>query len=338
MATTSDQTHQNKSKSPDRDQNDPDDQSTYASLATEQILRYDEQDRMNIDSSNIITRLRTDLTHERQLRKDTESKLKESQNNYEEIRKKSKDMNLQLQRIHTEVIANRHEKTHLESRNQDLFSDINKFSEKIDFYKNQTNQFKMNYDREYKIRIQNEDKISDLNKQLEHLNNQLDNNHVEKRSRLIAEEQYRSAILERDRNIKRQANEIDQLTNRLAESSKMTDGIRKDKSTKDEEIMKLKNEVRKKQIASDKAIEDYLEVKKENNKNISELAAAKRELKSIEVELKQSTDQYKKKIEELDKKETEKGLLLNTMSELKAKQNHKDSKSEERILLQGGPG
>ena len=139
---------------------------TCNSLATEQILRYDDQDR-NVDATNIIARLRQDLTNERQLRKDIQSQLRQTTDNYEELRRKNKDLGLQVNRSNTEIIANRHEKTHMESRNQELAADVNKFSEKIDYYKSQSSTYKSSYDKEYKMRVQNEEAIMDLKKQIE---------------------------------------------------------------------------------------------------------------------------------------------------------------------------
>lgn len=231
------------------------------------------------------------------------------------------------------MISTRTEKTHLESRTRDMSADICKFAEKIDFYKNQISELKMNYDREHQSKLLKEEKIGELNKQVENLNLAINDYQLEKRSLKIAEDQYRSAIVERDRNIKRQSNEIDQLTNRLADSAKMTDGIRRDKTGQNEEIFRLTTLIKKEKVQNEKFSEDILDLKKSNTDVTSELSALKREFNSQALELDQSNGNYKKKIEELKQNDKAKEILMKTIEDLRHKLLSKQAKVEEVQML-----
>merc|ERR1712048_1222749 len=178
-----------------------------------------------------------------------------------------------------------------------------------------------------------EEKIKDLNSQIDNLNVAISDFQLEKRSLKIAEDQYRSAIMERDRNIKRQSNEIDQLTNRLADSAKMTDGIRRDKSDQGEEIFRLTTLIKKEKVQNEKLSEDILDLKKSNTELNSELSALKRQFNSQELELDQSNENYKKKIEELKQNDKTKEILMKTIEELRHKLLSKQAKVEEIQVL-----
>merc|ERR1712110_431399 len=84
-----------------------------------------------------------------------------------------------------------------------------------------------------------------LNAALDDANGQVSQLTSDKRSRLIAEEQYRAALLERDRTIKRQQLESEELTARLADSSKLSDVQRSDKRSANEEIERMKGILKK---------------------------------------------------------------------------------------------
>jgi len=224
-----------------------------ASMATEQILRLDDQRTMSSgtsamtedDRTALIARLRTDLQHERGLRKDVESRLSELRGEYEESRRRSRDLNNQLTRIHTEVMSMRHEKTALEGRTQELSTDLAKLADQVDFFKQQSIQDKVNYEKEVRFRMQIEEQVKEVSHALDGANGQITQLASDKRSRLIAEEQYRAAILERDRSLKRVQTEVDQLTSRLADSSKLSDANRSDKRDAQAEIERLRAQIKK---------------------------------------------------------------------------------------------
>ena len=157
-----------------------------SSLATEQILRLDENTTTTTtedERSNLISRLRGDLQHERCLRKDVETRLTELRQEYDAGRSRSRDLNNQLQRIHTEVMTMRHEKTHLESRTQELSTEIAKMSEELDYYKTQHLQAKTNYEKEIRFRLSLEEQLKEQMENLDEANSQISQLTSDKRSR-----------------------------------------------------------------------------------------------------------------------------------------------------------
>merc|ERR1711881_206791 len=97
----------------------------------------------------------------------------------------------------------RHEKTALEGRTQELSTDLAKLADQVDFSKQQSIQDKVNYEKEVRFRMQIEEQVKEVSHALDGANGQITQLASDKRSRLIAEEQYRAAILERDRSLKR---------------------------------------------------------------------------------------------------------------------------------------
>lgn len=306
-----------------------------SSLATEQILRLDENTTTTTEDerSSLISRLRGDLQHERCLRKDVESRLTELRLEYDSGRTRSRDLNNQLQRIHTEVMTMRHEKTSLEARTQELSTEIAKISEESDYYKNAHLQAKTNYEKEIRFRLSLEQQLKEQLEGLDEANAQISHLTSDKRSRLIAEEQYRAALLERDRTIKRQVLESDNMTSRLADSSKISDNQRSDKKNAVDEIDRLKSVVKRCQAE----YEDQEVVVKRLRDKISsienQLELSKRTGDQEQIECKKLRDELIKKGQLLDASERDNKDLLHTLTHQKGNTQGIVLKHEEQHLL-----
>lgn len=313
-----------------------------ASLATEYILRLDDQRTMTSGTSTamteddrtaLISRLRTDLQHERALRKDVENRLNELREEYEGSRQRSRDLNNQLTRVHTEVMSMRHEKTALESRTQELSTEIAKLTDQVDFYKQQAIQEKVNYEKEMRSRMHCEEQVKDGHAAVQHANGQISALHSDKRSRLIAEEQYRAAIVERDRTIKRSQTEIDQLTSRLADSSKLSDANRSDKREAQSEIEKLRAQIKQMNAEKDIANEERLRLLDKIGYAEKEALRCEREVENSAADSKQLSEQLKRKTDECLGLEKDSRVLVEKITDFKNLNQGIALKHEESQLM-----
>lgn len=311
-----------------------------SSLTTEQILRLDNDGTLGSSSvltederSQLISRLRADLQHERCLRKDVEARLTELRQEYDQGRSRSRELNNQLQRIHGEVMSMRHEKTSLEARTQELSTEIAKISEESDYYKNKHLHAKTNYEKECRFRLQLENQLKEQMQTFEDQNGQISQLTSDKRSRLIAEEQYRAALLERDRTIKRQQLESEELTARLADSSKLSDVQRSDKRSANEEIERMKGILKKSRGETEEmeVVSKRLREKLASCENQLELA--KRTSEQEQFEVKTLKEELVKKNEMLTASERDNKHLLETLTHQKSNQQGMSLKHEEHQLL-----
>lgn len=309
------------------------DNSDNESITTEQILRLDHNDPSDNNNAALVSRLRSDLQHERNIRKDYETRLQELRTEFEESRRRSRELTNQVARIHTELNSLRQEKSTLEHRCHDLTHDITKLTESVDYYKKLCKEEIREKDNEIKLRIQTEEKDVNLQALLEESENHIKHLTKEKQSFLLAEEQFRIAIVDRDKQIKRLNKEIDEYNNRLSESSQIAQNLRNDRSEHVLDTEKLREQL----ANSNREKEELLIGYKTLKSDITTLKAKVKKTERDNTDLKIENEKLEKDIQRKDEKnvelDREKEALFEEVRVIKEKERYNLIRMEENHLI-----
>jgi len=303
------------------------------SITTEQILRLDHNDPNDNNNAALVSRLRSDLQHERNIRKDYETRLQELRTEFEESRRRSRELTNQVARIHTELNLLRQEKSTLEHRCHDLTHDITKLTESVDYYKKLCKEEIWEKDNEIKLRIQTEEKDVNLQALLEESEKHIKHLTKEKQSFLLAEEQFRIAIVDRDKKIKRLNKEIDEYNSRLSESSQIAQNLRNDRSEHVLDTEKLREQLANSNREKEELLIGYKTLKSDMTTLKARIKKTERDNTDLKIEnekLEKDIQRREEKNVELDR---EKEALFEEVRMIKEKERYNLIRMEENHLI-----